>query len=232
MNKIIIISVVLLLTFIPRPANALSLKDLDKFFEFIGIKDYVAASLDKLIGIFPDRAKRDEIKAETKAATGELGTPDLNEIDKKVGESIEESSLQTQKQDILANIQVETVKGYADGLTNKEGQAKTKASLKATQDAVEEIENLAEQAQNDTITQDVMKRMASQNAQQGIILKTISNSLATNEKTSALAARVAADQLKQQVAEDREEEREEDEATLLERSVIRTFGAYNDNSPK
>jgi hypothetical protein len=77
-----------------------------------------------------------------------------------------------------------------------------------------------------------MKRMASQNAQQGIILKTISNSLATNEKTSALAARVAADQLKQQVAEDREEEREEDEATLLERSVIRTFGAYNDNSPK
>jgi hypothetical protein len=232
MNKIIIISVVLLLTFIPRPANALSLKDLDKFFEFIGIKDYVAASLDKLIGIFPDRAKRDEIKAETKAATGELGTPDLNEIDKKVGESIEESSLQTQKQDILANIQVETVKGYADGLTNKEGQAKTKASLKATQDAVEEIENLAEQAQNDTITQDVMKRMASQNAQQGIILKTISNSLATNEKTSALAARVAADQLKQQVAEDRDEEREEDEATLLERSVIRTFGAYNDNSPK
>ena len=232
MNKIIIISVVLLLTFIPRPANALSLKDLDKFFEFIGIKDYVAASLDKLIGIFPDRAKRDEIKAETKAATGELGTPDLNEIDKKVGESIDESSLQTQKQDILANIQVETVKGYADGLTNKEGQAKTKASLKATQDAVEEIENLAEQAQNDTITQDVMKRMASQNAQQGIILKTISNSLATNEKTSALAARVAADQLKQQVAEDRDEEREEDEATLLERSVIRTFGAYNDNSPK
>lgn len=232
MNKIIIISVVLLLTFIPRPANALSLKDLDKFFEFIGIKDYVAASLDKLIGIFPDRAKRDEIKAETKAATGELGTPDLNEIDKKVGESIEESSLQTQKQDILANIEAETVKGYADGLTNKEGQAKTKASLKATQDAVEEIENLAEQAQNDTITQDVMKRMASQNAQQGIILKTISNSLATNEKTSALAARVAADQLKQQIAEDREEEREEDEATLLERSVIRTYGAYNDNSPK
>jgi hypothetical protein len=232
MNKIIIISVVLLLTFIPRPANALSLKDLDKFFEFIGIKDYVAASLDKLIGIFPDRAKRDEIKAETKAATGELGTPDLNEIDKKVGESIEESSLQTQKQDILANIEAETVKGYADGLTNKEGQAKTKASLKATQDAVEEMENLAEQAQSETITQDVMKRMASQNAQQGIILKTISNSLATNEKTSALAARVAADSLKQQIAENQKEEREEDEATLLERSVIRTYGAYNDNSPK
>lgn len=232
MNKIIIISVVLLLTFIPRPANALSLKDLDKFFEFIGIKDYVAASLDKLIGIFPDQAKRDEIKAETKAATGELGTPDLNEIDKKVGESIEESSLQTQKQDILANIEAETVKGYADGLTNKEGQAKTKASLKATQDAVEEIENLAEQAQNDTITQDVMKRMASQNAQQGIILKTISNSLATNEKTSALAARVAADQLKQQVAESQEKDKKEEEASLVERSVIRAFGEYHDNSPK
>lgn len=230
-TKIILLSIVLLITFLPRPASALSLKDLDKFFEFIGVKEYVSASLDKLIGIFPDQAKRDEIKAETRAATGELGTPDLNEIDIKVGESIEESDLQAQKQDILANIEAETVKGYADGLTNKEGQAKTKASLKATQTALDEMADLASQAQSDTITQDVMKRIAQQNAQQGIILKTISNSLETNEKTTALSARVAADSLKQQIAESQEKDKKEEEATVLERAVIRTFGEYNSNDP-
>lgn len=220
--KTLILSLIISISIKPQAANAF---DLNEVLDLIGIKDIFNSSLLEIVGIFPDVELEGKVGEAAKDAIGDLG-PDLNELETEVGKELNNSAQQTETNDIVNAIQAEGVKTYADAVTGKKGQEATRKSLEVSQEATEELASLAASARNETITQNVMKRIAEQNAQHGVILSNIHTSLETTKQATAYNSRINAQLLKQNAIKNQQEENRHHESALVEIAAMEAFSNY------
>lgn len=113
-------------------------------------------------------------------AIGELGIPDPLEAGEQIQAAIGEKNTnlvttdpQLQGHNASHEWHQKYTKVQSETTLGKEGQALMKNRSNATQKAVSSLTSIAEAAQRDDVTQEVMKKMAIQNAHQATISKSI-----------------------------------------------------------
>ncbi|MCU0543230.1 MAG: hypothetical protein MUE44_13830 [Oscillatoriaceae cyanobacterium Prado104] len=107
-----------------------------------------------------------DLQSAVSQAMGDLGIPDPALSRDAVEKTVGAKDLQVNKATELANeIDRESARATAAGTLSEEGQKQQVEQAAATQESVEKVQQLDEQAQGDVVTQDVMKRLASQNTE-------------------------------------------------------------------
>jgi hypothetical protein len=107
-----------------------------------------------------------DLQSAVNQAMGDLGIPDPAQSREAVEKTAGAKDLQVNKATELANeIDRESARATAAGTLSEEGQKQQVEQAAATQESVEKVQQLDEQAQGDVVTQDVMKRLAAQNTE-------------------------------------------------------------------
>ena len=212
-----------------QPANAIDLEGFLKgLLDDIGLsEEYIKEFLDDVVGIFPETGA--EIKTAIENETGALDLPDLNAVEKEISQDFANSGNLENLETAINIIEVEVVRANADSILGKDGQASSLTARNRVIDSVEEVQSLGEQANNETVTQNVMKRMATQNERIAQILGAVHSSNESLKVTTAYNSRISAELLEKQVEQQAEAEREQRNLNLTEIGVISTFEAYLGN---
>lgn len=176
-----------------------------------GLSSDLTRGIDKLSG-----EVQSQINNTLDQTVGALGLPDLV----KKGQEIEEAiaGVKTGVLQVDARIQGRNARQLwnqqytvlqADGILGAEGQQKTKQEVQVSQTAADIALDNAQAAQSDFITQDIMKKIATQNAQTTAVLKLVQGSLieqktltaASNVNLADISQNLATVQQKQQLQE-------------------------------
>ena len=131
-------------------------RSLDKF-----ISSTISRKLDNLA-----QSLQGDLQAVISEATGVLGLPDATEVREKVEKIASDSDNAVNSVDRASN-EVDRQITRADSNTSlsKEGQENMKAQVEKTQTSIETVSVFSDAAQNDVVTQNVMKRITQQNTQ-------------------------------------------------------------------
>ncbi|MBW4434329.1 MAG: hypothetical protein KME28_22090 [Pelatocladus maniniholoensis HA4357-MV3] len=104
-------------------------------------------------------------------AIGELGLPDPTQTRKKTEEIVANSNTSINKVERATNeIDRQITRAVVNGTFSKEGQQRTKQQIEKTQTSIQQVQQQAQEAQQEVVTQNIMKKIAIQNAQIGEIL--------------------------------------------------------------
>ena len=107
-----------------------------------------------------------DVQALINQSVSALGLPDLIEVRKKVEEIANEDNYAINSVDKASNeIDRQVTRAVSGTTLSKEGQKSTKQQIENTQTSQHAVEALSEAAQNEVVTQNVMKRIAQQNNQ-------------------------------------------------------------------
>ena len=107
-----------------------------------------------------------DLQAVVSDASGVLGLPDATEVREKIEEIASDNDNAVNSVDTATN-EIDRQITRADSGTSltKEGQENMKAQVEKTQTSIETVSVFSDAAQNDVVTQNVMKRIAQQNTQ-------------------------------------------------------------------
>ncbi len=104
-------------------------------------------------------------------AIGELGLPDPTTTRKQTEEIAANSNTSINEVERATNeIDRQITRAVVDGTLGKEGQQRTKQQIEKTQTSIQQVQQQAQDAQQEVVTQNIMKKIANQNAQIGEIL--------------------------------------------------------------
>ena len=107
-----------------------------------------------------------DLQAVVSEATGALGLPDATEVRTKVEEIASDSDNAVNSVDKATNeIDRQITRAETETTLSKEGQENMKVKVEKTQTSIEAVSAFSDAAQNDVVTQNVMKRIAQQNTQ-------------------------------------------------------------------
>jgi hypothetical protein len=107
-----------------------------------------------------------DLKAAVNESVGVLGLPDAKEVREKIEEIAASNNSAINSVDKTTNeIDRQITRADSDTTLSKQGQQLTKEQVEKTQTSIEQVENSGEAAQEEVVTQNVMKRMAQQNTQ-------------------------------------------------------------------
>ncbi len=107
-----------------------------------------------------------DLQAVVSEATGVLGLPDATEVRTKVEEIASDSDNAVNSVDKATNeIDRQITRAETETTLSKEGQENMKVKVEKTQTSIEAVSAFSDAAQNDVVTQNVMKRIAQQNTQ-------------------------------------------------------------------
>ena len=107
-----------------------------------------------------------DLKGEVNKSVGVLGLPSATEVREKVENIAASSNSAVNNVDQATNeIDRQITRASANTTLSQEGQQLTKQQVEQTQTSIEQVEASAVAAQDDVVTQNVMKRMAQQNTQ-------------------------------------------------------------------
>jgi hypothetical protein len=131
------------------------------------------SSLDKYINSIVSRklgnlskSVQGDLQAAVNESVGKLGLPSATEVREKVEEIAANDDNAVNSVDKVTNeIDRQITRADSDTTLSKEGQELTKQQVEKTQTSIEQVEASGEAAQDDVVTQNVMKRMAQQNTQ-------------------------------------------------------------------
>ncbi len=99
-------------------------------------------------------------------ATGVLGLPDASKVRQEIEEIASDSDNAVNSVDKATNeVERQITRADSDTSLSKEGQENMKAQVEKTQTLIETVSVFSDAAQNDVVTQNVMKRIAQQNTQ-------------------------------------------------------------------
>jgi hypothetical protein len=113
----------------------------------------------------------DEFKGVTDGLMGDLGLADSTQARKKSADAALDSPSPEYKGETVANeVDRQNANASSEAVISQEGQKQQKEAYEQTQTNVETNQQLAEQAQGDEVTQNVMKRIASQTAESSKVL--------------------------------------------------------------
>ncbi|NER51288.1 MAG: hypothetical protein F6J92_32395 [Symploca sp. SIO1A3] len=112
-----------------------------------------------------------DLQAAVDGAIGELGLPDPEALRTEIEEKLSVSEFPVYSGDLVSNeLDRQITRTQASSTLSIEGQQQSKQELQSTQQSVESVQQAATAAQSEVITQNVMKQIAQQNAQQSAIL--------------------------------------------------------------
>jgi hypothetical protein len=129
------------------------------------INKYVSSTISqKLEGL--SESLQGDLKAAVNESVGALGLPDATETREKVEEIVASTNTAVNPVDKTTNeIDRQITRADSDSTLSKQGQQLTKEQVEKTQTSIEQVENSGEAAQEEVVTQNVMKRIAQQNTQ-------------------------------------------------------------------
>ncbi|AOW98862.1 hypothetical protein BJP34_04810 [Moorena producens PAL-8-15-08-1] len=162
-----------LITTVPKPAYA-SGGIVDSFVdsfveEFQKVKSYFTNFFDEFTNL-PETIDND-LKSALEDSMGVLGIPDVEDVRASIEESLQKSDYPIYEGEKLANeVERQVARASASRVLSQEGQQQSIQELKQMQDTVSQVEQSAQTAQNQTVTQNVIKEVALQNARQAAIL--------------------------------------------------------------
>jgi hypothetical protein len=129
------------------------------------INKYVFSTISQKLEVLSESLPED-LKAAVNESVGALGLPDATETREKVEEIVASANTAVNPVDKATNeIDRQITRADSDRTLSKEGQQITKLQVEKTQSSIEQVENSGEAAQEEVVTQNVMKRIAQQNTQ-------------------------------------------------------------------
>jgi hypothetical protein len=138
--------------------------------QLTSLNQYVSSIISRKLDVLSESLNGD-IQAAVDEAVGALGLPDATIVREKVEEIEALSDDAVNTVDKATNeIDRQITRGVADITLSKQGQENTKQQVEKTQDSIEQVQIYSDVAQEEVITQNVMKRIAQQNAQTAAIL--------------------------------------------------------------
>ena len=145
------------------------------------VNKYISSTISRKLDNLSESLEGD-LQAVVQEAAGVLGLPDAGEVRKEI-EVIASDSNNTVNSVDRATNELDRQITRASGFTlTKEGQENMKAEVEKTQTSIETVSIFSDAAQNDVVTQNVMKRIAQQNTQiSGILGAMRSDSLKSKQ---------------------------------------------------
>ena len=152
-------------------------RSLDKY-----ISSTISRKLDNL-----SESLEGDLQAVVQEAAGVLGLPDASKVRQEIEEIASDSNNAVNSVDRASN-ELDRQITRASGFTlTKEGQENMKAEVEKTQTSIETVSIFSDAAQNDVVTQNVMKRIAQQNTQIAGILGAMRTSELKSKQSQDLA---------------------------------------------
>jgi hypothetical protein len=141
-------------------------KVFDQWQEQLGsINKYISSTISRKLGDLSDSLQGD-LQAAVNESVGALGLPDATETREKVEEIVASTNTAVNPVDKTTNeIDRQITRADSDSTLSKQGQQLTKEQVEKTQTSIEQVENSGEAAQEEVVTQNVMKLIAQQNTQ-------------------------------------------------------------------
>ncbi len=128
------------------------------------VNKYISSTISGKLDDLSESLEGD-LQAVVQEAAGILGLPDAGEVRKEIEVMASDSNNAVNSVDKATN-EVDRQITRASGFTlTKEGQENMKAQVEKTQTSIETVSIFSDAAQNDVVTQNVMKRIAQQNTQ-------------------------------------------------------------------
>ncbi|MDY6900108.1 MAG: hypothetical protein SWZ49_18825 [Cyanobacteriota bacterium] len=125
------------------------------------ISSTISGKLDDL-----SESLQGDLQAVISEATGVLGLPDASKVRQEIEEIASDSDNAVNSVDKATNeVERQITRADSDTSLSKEGQENMKAQVEKTQTLIETVSVFSDAAQNDVVTQNVMKRIAQQNTQ-------------------------------------------------------------------
>jgi hypothetical protein len=129
-----------------------------------------------------------EFAGVTKDITGALGLPDPSEARKKATEASLGSENPLYSGEQVANeVDRQSTKASAAAILSQEGQEQQKTAYEQSQQSVASVGQAAEKAQGENVTQNVMKQIATQNAETAKLMGGVQSSLLKQNEQQAQA---------------------------------------------
>ncbi|MGB6300301.1 MAG: hypothetical protein WBF90_29590 [Rivularia sp. (in: cyanobacteria)] len=131
-------------------------RSLDKY-----ISSTISRKLDNL-----SESLQGDLQTVISEATGVLGLPDAAEVREEIEVWAVDNDNAVNSVDRASNeVERQITRADSDTSLSKEGQENMKAQVEKTQASIETVSVFSDAAQNDVVTQNVMKRIAQQNTQ-------------------------------------------------------------------
>lgn len=147
------------------------------------ISSTISRKLDKL-----SESLQGDLQAVISEATGVLGLPDAAEVREEIEVWAADNDNAVNDVDKATNEVERQITRADSGFTlSKEGQENMKAQVEKTQTSIETVSIFSDAAQNDVVTQNVMKRIAQQNTQIAGILGAMRTSELKSKQSQDLA---------------------------------------------
>ncbi len=128
------------------------------------VNKYISSTISGKLDDLSESLEGD-LQAVVQEAAGILGLPDAGEVRKEIEVMASDSNNAVNSVDKATN-EVDRQITRASGFTlTKEGQENMKAQVEKTQTSIETVSIFSDAAQNDVVTQNVMKRIAQQNTE-------------------------------------------------------------------
>lgn len=161
---------------------------LDQFMKYFEqAQNYITQILNEKIQPLEEAINAD-LQNAIEQAKGALGLPDPIAARKSVEDTLSTSSEPLNSQERATNeIDRQITRATASATLSQEGQQRTQEQLQTTKQSVETVQQQAQIAQEDVVTQNVMKRIAAQNAEISSVIGSMRQDMAQDAQRQELA---------------------------------------------
>ncbi|MEL6462809.1 MAG: hypothetical protein AAFQ91_32080 [Cyanobacteria bacterium J06621_15] len=129
------------------------------------VNKYISSTISRKLDNLSESLEGD-LQAVVQEAAGVLGLPDAGEVRKEIEEIASDSNNAVNSVDRATNeLDRQITRAQTETTLSKEGQKSMEAEVEKTQTSIETVSIFSDAAQNDVVTQNVMKRIAQQNTQ-------------------------------------------------------------------
>ena len=146
------------------------------------VNKYISSTISRKLDNL-SKSLEGDLQAVVQEAAGVLGLPDAGEVRKEIEEIASGSNNAVNSVDRATNeLDRQITRAQTETTLSKEGQKSMEAEVEKTQTSIETVSIFSDAAQNDVVTQNVMKRIAQQNTQiSGILGAMRSDGLKTKQ---------------------------------------------------
>ncbi|BAY84744.1 hypothetical protein NIES267_42400 [Calothrix parasitica NIES-267] len=129
------------------------------------VNKYISSTISRKLDNLSESLEGD-LQAVVQEAAGVLGLPDASKVRQEIEEIASDSNNAVNSVDRATNeLDRQITRAQTETTLSKEGQKSMEAEVEKTQTSIETVSIFSDAAQNDVVTQNVMKRIAQQNTQ-------------------------------------------------------------------
>ena len=151
------------------------------------VNKYISSTISRKLDNLSESLEGD-LQAVVQEAAGVLGLPDAGEVRKEIEEIASDSNNAVNSVDRATNeLDRQITRAQTETTLSKEGQKSMEAEVEKTQTSIETVSIFSDAAQNDVVTQNVMKRIAQQNTQISGILGEMRSDVLKSKQSQDLA---------------------------------------------